>query len=181
MYADGADLWTNITSEASKLTRPSDPPLDALHLQSVAVILATDCQTYTGALANATSAYVDMMMKSLSEVTSWSDVRVVMMAIMLLVTLILSPALGVNYVMTAEKVVAAMRQYTTTMKNKIREIDVQKKCTDELLHKVGEAMYAHHTCNSKINSWSCVPQRRRSQYFFFFRLFLSEVAIADSS
>ena len=136
IYADGAKLWMNITAEATKLTRPHEPPLEARLLRSAAVSMATDCRVYRAALANATAAYVDGVMTSLRHVTSSADGRIALMVIMLLVTLVLCPALSVYYVLAAERTTAAMRTYTTTMKDKMRDIDAQKKCTDELLHKV---------------------------------------------
>ena len=136
IYADGARLWMNISAEATRLTTRQEPALDTRRLHSAAVDLASDCRRYRAALANATAAYVDAIVTSLRHVTSAADGRIALMAIMLLVTLVLCPALCVDYVLAAERTMAAMRKYTTTMKDKMRDIDAQKKCTDGLLHKV---------------------------------------------
>ena len=136
IYADGAKLWINITADAMKLTRPRKLPFDVNLLRSAAVSMATDCRVYRAALANATAAYVDGVMTSLRHVTSSADGRIALMVIMLLVTLVLCPALCVDYVFAAERVMAAMRQRTRMMLNTIREIDAEKHRTEKLVHKV---------------------------------------------
>ncbi|KAI0213860.1 Speract receptor [Lamellibrachia satsuma] len=98
--------------------------------------MATDCRVYRAALANATAAYVDGVMTSLLHVTSSADGRIALMAIMLLVTLVLCPALCVDYVLAADRVMAAMRQRTRMMLNTIREIDEEKHRTEKLVHKL---------------------------------------------
>ncbi|KAK2178850.1 hypothetical protein NP493_527g06033 [Ridgeia piscesae] len=145
IYADGARLWMNISAEATRLTTRQEPPLDTRRLHSAAVDLASDCRRYRAALANATAAYVDAIVTSLHHVTSSADGRIALMAILLLMTLVLCPALCVNYVLAAERTMAVLRQGMTTMAATMGDIDEEKCRTEKLVHKVYIGLFVRPT------------------------------------